>query len=291
MIELKNIEYEIDSLPPFKETVLQAQELLRNPGTSARDLAKVLQYDAGITANILKLCNSAYYGLPIQVTNLQQAIAYIGQTELRNLLMISGSMDYFTGQQSAYEGNYGELWRHSLATAVCARSLGKSVDVKDDALFSAALMHDVGKLILSQYVSEEYNLIRAIVEKSNIPFYLAEQEILGVTHAEVGQMVLEKWNFPANFIEVAEKHHNADLETDPDIVLVVALADLLAGQMGIGTLYDALLYDGFQKLCEYFALGTTEIERVMAKAGTEIQKIVYSYNVNRNQRKGEFDGI
>lgn len=291
MITLHEIENQIRALPPFKETVLRAQNLLRQPNSSANELAKILQYDAGITTNILKLCNSAYYGLSTEITNLKQAIAYIGQTELRNVLMISGSMGYFMGQKSAYEGNYGELWRHSLATAVCAKTLGRYLENRDDALFSAALMHDIGKLVLSNYVAEEYETILTMVHEDKVPFHIAERKTLGMTHSDVGRAILSHWNFPKALVEVAAKHHDPEPEKDTDLLLIVSLADLMAGQMGTGTLFDAMDYDGYDGLCNHFHLSFKEVERVMAKAGTEIQKIIYSYAFTRNNVRGNSYGV
>lgn len=291
MINLQDIEGEIRALPPFKETVLRAQNLLRHPNSSANELAGILQYDAGITTNILKLCNSAYYGLPVEITNLKQAIAYVGQTELRNVLMISGSMSYFVGQQSAYEGNYGELWRHSLATAVCAKTLGWYLEIRDDALFSAALMHDIGKLILSNYVAEEYKTILSMVHDTKVPFHIAERRTLGLTHSEVGAAVLKHWSFPKTFVNVAARHHEADPKKDGDLLLIVSLADIMAGQMGTGTLYDAMDYDGYDDLCEHFRMTYKDVERVMAKAGTEIQKVIYSYAFTKKNVRGNSNGL
>lgn len=274
MIDLNKIKSEVTALPPFRETILQANKMLSDPDISARDLASVLRYDVGATANILKICNSAYFGLKVPVNNLQQAIVHIGNQELKNILIISGTMPYFTGTQSGYEGEYGELLRHSIATALLAKRLGDYLDKPDEVLFLAGLLHDVGKLVLGAHVKDEYPAIIQRVEQESLPFHEVEKEVLGISHDEVGGMILEHWNFPEEITSAVRRHHTFDVAEQPDTALIVALSDTLSNFMGTATFSDGVYYTGFGGLAAHFHLRLEDIETILSHSVREFVEIL-----------------
>jgi len=276
MISIKQIKADIATLPPFKETILAARDLLRQEDTSASDLVEVLQYDVGITTNILKVCNSPYYGLRMNVTNLQQAIVYLGNNTLREILIVSGSLEYFQGEQKGYEAEYGELWRHSIASAILAKQLGEQYANGDEMFFISGLLHDVGKLILGQYVEDQYQEIIACVQEDHVPFHEAERKILGMHHGEVGGLMLQHWNFPDEVVAAAANHHADDTEHFTDAELIIALADRLSGLMGTGTLHDSMYYRGIEGLCRYFGIREHDIEYLLSAVAQEIRDILHS---------------
>jgi len=274
MIDLNKIKSEVTALPPFRETILRANKMLSDPEVSARELAAVLRYDVGATANILKICNSAYFGVKVPVNNLQQAIVNIGHQELKNILIISGTMPYFTGTQSGYEGEYGELLRHSIATALLAKRLGDYLDRPDEILFLAGLLHDVGKLVLGTHVREEYPSIIQRVEQKSLPFHEVEKEVLGISHDEVGGMILEHWNFPEEITTAVRHHHTFDVTEQSDTALIVALSDTLSNFMGTATFSDGIYYTGFGGLAAHFKLRLEDIQIILSHSVREFMEIL-----------------
>ncbi|MCF7802826.1 MAG: HDOD domain-containing protein [Candidatus Marinimicrobia bacterium] len=279
MIKIRQIKEEVTSLPPFRQTIMKARSMLADSSVNASELAEVLKFDVGITTNILKICNSPYYGLVKTVNSLQQAIVVLGHRELRKLLTLSGSLTYFEGKQPGYEGEYGELWRHSIATALLAQAIGAKTDNKDDDLFVAGLLHDVGKLILSHYVRDEYAGIVELVAEKGYAFDEAEQEVLGIDHALVGKIVLEEWNFSQNIVNAASCHHAFEVEM-PSSVLAVALADRLSSIMGAGTLNDGMAYHGTVELSQHFGLTGDDVEMLLAHTAENLANIKMTYEQN-----------
>jgi len=280
MINIQDIKKNIAALPPFQETILKARDMLSDPNVSAKELTEVLQYDVSITANILKVCNSAYYAPKIPIKNLQQAIVYLGHRELREILIIGGMIKYFDDHQPGFESMNGELLRHSVATAILAKELGIYLGKEDEILFVAGLLYDVGKIILGEYVKEQYDQIIDKVMNEGMQFHEAEQAILGINHGEVGRIVLEEWNFPAEIISAASAHHIDDLSEHEDVDLIVALADRMTSLMGAGTLNDGMYYEGFTKLCQYFGLHLRDIEQILSTAVKEIATVVDTFSKN-----------
>ncbi len=278
MINIDQIKQNIATLPPFQETILKARDMLADPHVSAKELTEILQYDVSITANILKVCNSAYYAPKVPITNLQQAIVYLGHRELREILIIGGMIKYFEEHQPGFESMNGELLRHSVATAIIAKELGEYLGKEDEILFVAGLLYDVGKIILGEYVKEKYDEIIDKVMNEGLQFYEAEREILGTTHGEVGKMVLEEWNFPPEIISAASAHQIDDISAYEDVDLIVALADRMTSLMGAGTLNDGMYYEGFTKLCTYFGLHLRDVEQILATAVKEIATVVETFS-------------
>lgn len=275
MIDLEQIQENLTDLPPFRETVLKARTLVNDESVSAEQLTNILKYDVGITTNILRCCNSPYYGLRKKITNLQQAIVVLGRRELRRLLVLSGSMQYFTGLQPGYESNYGELWRHSITTASLAEEIGNRTGQAGDDLFVTGLLHDVGKIILSRYVEDEYEKILQKVAQDSLPFHVAEQEILGTDHAEAGKVMLEKWNFPAPIIHATAYHHQVEPDEDNTDTWTVALADRLSSVMGAGTLSDGLTYQDTGKIREFFGFSPQDIDEILSLGADRVNTITH----------------
>ncbi|HKJ69861.1 MAG TPA: HDOD domain-containing protein, partial [bacterium] len=222
-------------------------------------------------------CNSAYYGVRVPIQSLQQAIVTIGYRELKKMLLISGSLRYFKGDCAGYEGQYGELLMHSVATALLSQRLGQRLEEAPDDLFVAGLLHDIGKLILGSYVEDQFQVILKTVRDDGLPFHEAEYRILGISHDAVGKHMLEYWGFPEAIVAVVGNHHQTDVNRHPDNVLLVALADRLTGFLGVNTFNDGLHYEGFATLCKHFSLQLDDIEHLLSETVKEFSDIMAAF--------------
>jgi putative nucleotidyltransferase with HDIG domain len=236
MSHLEKILDLIDHVPTFPKTAERIMVMLRDPNVTMKKLAEVIRFDQAITANVLKLCNAAYFGLPRKVASLDEALVVIGQETLKNLIVTSSSVPYYRGQAGdGYFLQEGELWRHSVATAIMARLLVQRFPgVDPGTAFTAGLLHDIGKRFLSSFVAEEFNKIVLLVNREHCCFYEAEKRLLGVDHAQLGGMVLEKWTFPPEMIRAIKSHHEEDaLQQDP-LTALISLSNALVISAGIG---------------------------------------------------------
>ena len=232
-----DIPYAIKSLPPFPDTALKAIRALQDPGISARDIVDIVQYDQNITANLLRLINSAQFGLTRKVESLQQAVAYLGSRAVLEILLISGTLSYFESDLSGYRTTGLQLWRHSVSCAVACRYLSQKIAPSQSAtLFTAGLLHDIGKIVLSSYIQDSYAEITKMVEEDKqLTLLQAEREALGVDHAQVGGEIAQKWGFPPSIATCMALHHEPETAGPEDPMTdVVFLSDKIGNLVAGG---------------------------------------------------------
>ncbi|WP_044346977.1 HDOD domain-containing protein [Dethiosulfatarculus sandiegensis] len=233
---IKRILKQVDHLPGVPAVLQQVLSLVNDPEFSFEELVEVVRVDPGITAHVLKVCNSPYYGLTRKVSSLQQAMTYLGVNKVVDIILTSEVVSYYKNDQTGYRLKGGELWRHSVAVALLAQEMGKQYGYKDlSTLFTAGLLHDVGKLILSEFVEEEFKEILRLVKEEGMSFPEAERKVLGVDHALLGAKVVRSWNFPEPIIRAIAYHHDfSQTNKDRKLVALVNLANLVVLSMGIG---------------------------------------------------------
>jgi len=228
----------IKDLPPFPEIALKVIQATKNPDYCAQDLVDIIEYDPSLTANVLKVANSAYFGLHAQVTSMRQAVAYLGATTIINILFLSGCSTYFRGDFSGYGTSGKQLLIHSISTAIMTRILGERIGIKDtSSIFTAGLLHDIGKIVLSTFVRDKYDDIMRLVGQNNYSFIMAEREVLGVDHAWVGGEMVKKWKIPLEIATPVALHHDLEKASSDDMATpLVYLADqvyvLVSGNRG-----------------------------------------------------------
>ena len=219
----------ISGLPPFPEVARRVLQLSRDPNSSQKEIAEVLKYDDAITANCLKLCNSSYYSLSVKVFSMTQAVNMLG---LKNIIMIAlastKSLSAFAKSHQKYCLTKGELWRHSVTTAIISQLLLRSSKVDEDSiLFTAALLHDFGKIVLDQYMEGDDNLIE-LTQKEGCSLVEAEKQVFGIDHAELGGLIAEEWKFPNMLINSISNHHQEISSKDiPNVESWVRLSNLV----------------------------------------------------------------
>ena len=274
MSRLEEILNLVRDVPPFPKVAQRVIELVENPAITARQLAEVIQYDQAITANVLKICNASYFGLPRKVSSLDEALVLLGHDALKDMMIASSSAQFYQGDVGAgYMLDQGDLWKHSVATAIMAKLLVVHIkDVDDGVAFTAGLLHDIGKRFLSTFVAEGFKNIMGRVVRENIPFEQAEKEALGATHAEIGALILKKWEFPSEMVMAVKQHHNPDaLQQDP-LTALIALSNALVVSVGIGAGADGLATklqgDGIKR----FGISQTDLDLHMADLVGEMDR-------------------
>jgi putative nucleotidyltransferase with HDIG domain len=216
----------IKELPTLPDVVFKVNEVVNDPTTSAQDLENVISRDQAIAAKVLKLVNSAFYGLPGRVDTLSRAIPLLGFSTVRNLVMSVSIFDV-----SSITGvDIKEFWRHSFATSTIAQAIARADGLPDaESQSLAGLLHDVGKVLMFQHYPKHVHVIMETMEKKGISFIQAEKSLFSTDHAEIGAAIAEKWSFPVNIRAAIAYHHKPDSAGElSDFVSVTAAANLLA---------------------------------------------------------------
>jgi putative nucleotidyltransferase with HDIG domain len=279
MIKMSDIIAEIEFLPPFSKVAQKAIQIIKKDDFSMNELSELVKYDPALTANILKVANSAAFVTAKEVNDLHTALTLIGVRQLSSIIMMSAAKRYFDKHMPGYEYQQGEIWQHSLATAVISEELNHYEPGLDPSvLFTAALLHDIGKIILSQYVAEEYQKILRLIEEQDIDFITAERKVIGFTHPVVGSAILKKWNFSSTITEVA-KFHKTPQRTDDPYVHIVALADFIAFMIGHTSQKDGLAYQGYEYLLNKYNIKSQELDEIISLCSDKVREVLETLKI------------
>jgi putative nucleotidyltransferase with HDIG domain len=265
----------VSQLPPFPVVVQRALQLVADPNSSAQDVVDVIQFDQSITADVLRLCNSAYFSLQRKVHSLREALVLIGFNQLFEIVLSRQSSHLFSKPSAGYALDRGELWRHSVAAAllsgIISRRLGRQ---PSPILFTAALLHDIGKVILSEFVKDYFDDITRLIEEKSISFSDAEKEILGIDHAELGGKITAEWKFPKVIISSVRHHHAPFTKSENDeTVRLTHLCDVVAMLTGIGGGSDGLYYQSYGEVMSHYNLTEDDIERFMMQLAEQFDQV------------------
>jgi len=244
ILTVEQVVAQVKDLPTLPEVTTEVIKLTEDPNATAQDINRAVGKDQALTAKVLKLANSAYYGFPRRISTVTDATVLLGFQTLRSIVMAASVSDMLSRELEGYSLGAGELWRHSQATAMGARLLARQCKYPaGDVAYTAGLLHDIGKVILNHYLKEAYLPVVETVTKNGVSFLDAETAILGFNHAEVGARVGEQWNLPKPLVEAIASHHLPHLATvDPRLTAITHLADCLTMMMGVGLGVDGLFY-------------------------------------------------
>lgn len=257
----------VDDLPPMPQVAQKARQLIADARSSFRDLARIIETDQAIAARVLKVSNSAFYGTTGAVSSIHNAAVILGMKTLNELLTLACAGSLLEKELSGYGLSSGDLWRHSLAVAGCARSIALTAQpsLADDA-FSAGLIHDCGKLILNGPISERHSLFKAFLSPAGTSFLQAEKEILGFDHADIAGEVCLKWQIPANIVIAIRSHHQPSRAGGDRLASIIHAADAIVLMSGIGSGIDGLKYEIDAEIMQNLNLNSTNIGHHMAEA-------------------------
>ncbi len=225
----------VESFPAMSATSTKVLKLLNDPNSNLAEVEETVKYDAGMTANILKMANSAYFGFPGTVSSVSQAIATLGWKRMYHLVVASAVSALMERPVPGYDLPRGELWRQAIAGSVVAQIIVKRTKTRGaEEAFTGALLRDIGKLVIGDYVGSYYEQIQIAFAKG-ISFDQAEREVFSTDHGEVGAWILEHWNIPKVLVDVVRWHSAPDKAEAPSNVMdVVHLADQMATAVSNG---------------------------------------------------------
>jgi putative nucleotidyltransferase with HDIG domain len=229
----------IKSMPSLPTTVAKVMEVCNNPQTSPADLNHVISLDPVLVGRVLKLINSAYYGLGQQVTNLVRAIIMLGINTVKNLALSTAVLGNLSSKKDFQGLNMEGFWRHSLCVGVSAKILAKvrGIDLKQtEEYFTAGLLHDIGKIPLNAVLAKDYMLTVSAADRERISLFRAEDRTLGISHNAVGSIIVKAWRLEGAVGDVIVHHHECTGYTGShrDVLYSVAVANRFATILDIG---------------------------------------------------------
>jgi putative nucleotidyltransferase with HDIG domain len=193
--------------PNMPQAGIKLRALLTEKDVPTDEIVKILRHDPGLAANVLRLANSAYFGIPTKVSTLKHAVVLLGVQRFVQIAVGACMTETMGAAVEGYGLSPGELWLHSIAVSTIAEALAKNRKLPETSdFFTPALLHDLGKLVLGEFVKAELPKINALVEKG-VPYIIAEKDALGTDHAEIGALILSNWQFPADLICGVRWHH------------------------------------------------------------------------------------
>lgn len=246
MNSLSDIIKSIDNLHPISPVAINVMGLLDDQDYSIKAIASLVMQDPALAANLLRIVNSAYYGLKVKTDTIQGAITLLGARQIAELILMHSVSQTYKGETcEGYMLESGELWQNALVSAFLAKQIAVQADHDNPArVFTAALVRDVGKIVLSQFVASAQRDIRALVYDKAMTFNEAEKEVLGIDHAQLGGMIAETWNFPDTISGIIRDHHSSGISAagKDKATAIVQGADAICYMVGIGTGLDGMRY-------------------------------------------------
>jgi HD-like signal output (HDOD) protein len=235
---------QIDSMPPMPAVAVQLLKATQDPDVDLAQVAQLIERDPAMTTNLLRACNSPFYGLRREVTSIRQATGLLGLRQVVQIAVTLLAAHYLAPSQQGYDLAPGELWRSSVAAGIAAELLARECGYpQPGTAYTAGLLQDMGKIVLAEHLGGLLPQIRNLTEEQGIGWEAAERQVVGIPHPEVGAALLERWNFPATLVEAVRCHHQPAAATlDPTLSHISHLADALTMTLGMGLGGDGLAY-------------------------------------------------
>jgi putative nucleotidyltransferase with HDIG domain len=265
--------HELAPLPPSTVTLI---EMSANPDCHLDDIADLVEFDQALTIRLLRAANSAFSASAVPVVTVREAVARMGTQQVLDLAIAAGVRSFLQARVPAYGLDEGALWRHSVASAVSAETAKTYCPISlPPEVFTAALLHDVGKLVMGRFLGTEVlGLIRRAQEVDHLDPLAAESSVLQVNHAELGGRIAQHWRLPPRIVQGITYHHNPGQGGDP-ICDVTYLANLVAKQVEAGLIGKKLEVsldpgvvarlglgpDGFDQICPAASVRYVQVNR------------------------------
>ncbi len=256
------------------QVVIKAHQVMADPGSSFKELGAIIETDQAIAARVLKLANSAYYGLRGMVSSIHQASVVLGYEALGELITVVGASGLIDNILTGYRLESGFLWQHSLAVAFGSKilALKRYPRLENDA-FSAGLLHDAGKIVMDPFIQEREAAFDQLMGNEKTTFLTAEQEIFGFDHAEITYEICMKWGIPDSQSLAIKYHHYPSRSDGNELAYILHIADLIAMQGGIGTGFDAMLYQAEAGALDWLRIDQADLDEISQQVLESVDKI------------------
>jgi len=216
-VDQEKLEHLVEQMPTFPQSAQRVLEICADINYSTQELVSIIERDPIITLKVLKLVNSAYFGLSKKITSIKHSVVYVGSNTIKNIAIAITTIGILPKVAQAGVSRTHFL-THSLTTAVLSRLIGRSKGLPENELtnfYIAGLLHDIGVILTAQLVKAEYKQAIDLARSELLPLHMAEQKVLDFNHAEASALLVEKWQFPETLVSCIRNHHKIDLLDNP----------------------------------------------------------------------------
>ncbi|MBW2559642.1 MAG: HDOD domain-containing protein [Deltaproteobacteria bacterium] len=274
--KIKRIINSMGELPTLPTVYMKLSHLLNAPDPSIKTISAIISEDMAIAAMVLKIVNSAAYGFRAKIGDLQHAIVILGLTEIRNLVLASSIYKIVKEFKSSSAFDMQAFWKHSIGCAIVAKVLAETAHLHSpEDVFTAGLLHDIGKLIHAGHFREEFNAVMTDVAETGVQLSKSEKKILGFDHAQTGGALAEKWGLPRATINMITHHH---LSYTPDALTsemgAIHVGNSLCIALGLGSGGEKKVPIVNKKGWESLALKISDLEYVMQRSSKLFEESV-----------------
>ncbi len=273
MISAKNLIDKVQELPTLPTIYTALTEAMANPRSTINDIANIIMSDKASTLKVLKLANSAMYGLSGRIDTVSKAIFYIGSEEIKNLIAAMSIIGMFSTQKKAtMPFSIVDMWKHSIAVGIISRQLAEASGIVNlESYFISGIVHDIGKVLFYEYADVEYSATHRYAIENRVHISEAEREILGISHMVIGEVISEKWKLPATIRNVIRYHEVGTFNNAPDqLIGTVCLANATARLLELGYGCDDIVETPNEELWKSISVSKNDMSAVL-------QKTIYIY--------------
>lgn len=253
----------------------QTAQLLRNPDVAVNKVTEIVSLDQSLTAKILRLVNSSFYGFQGRISSLSQAVVLLGFNTVRNVILSVSVLKSFSSDKGCKVFNAGKFWEHSVGTAFVAKNLAEHIKFKEpEDAFIGGLLHDVGRVFIVQFLRQEVEKIIDLMVKEDIPMREAEERVLDADHAWMGYVMAKNWHFPPVLCSAIGYHH-APNGKDEEFLLasIIHLADIICRGMDLGCGGDDFVPDVSPAAWRELSMSLEDVSVVIQKTDQNLYQI------------------
>lgn len=264
----------VQSLPPAPAILPELLALLAKDDVDGDRIVKLILFDPGLTASLLKTCNSAFFAAGNPVGDIGEAVVRLGFKRVYQLVAATAGTKMLGPAQTGYGINAGELWEHSVTASIAAQMMARDDGDDETTVFTAALLHDVGKIVLTEALEKSYAEVLANSLPEEGSLVDTEKRLLGVHHGEVGGRLLARWKFPENIVSAVTHHHQpAEAKGFEKFAAYVYLGNMVAYFMGFGYGHKAFALAGRDEALDIVRMKPERLPGYMIKTFEQLATI------------------
>lgn len=253
----------------------QTAQLLRNPDVAVNKVTEIVSLDQSLTAKILRLVNSSFYGFQGRISSLSQAVVLLGFNTVRNVILSVSVLKAFPGDKGCKVFDAGKFWGHSVGTAFVAKNLAEHIKFKEpEDAFIGGLLHDVGRVFIVQFLRSEVEKIFDLMIKEDIPMREAEERVLDADHAWMGYVMAKNWHFPPVLCSAIGYHHAPNGKDEEfTFASIIHLADIICRGMDLGCGGDDFVPDVSPAAWRELSMSLEDVRVVIQKTDQNLYQI------------------
>ena len=266
MLSLNQLLKESERIEPVPQVIHQLMDLVDDPEVPVSEITELILYEPVVTANLLKLANSSAFGIRRKVDSVHDAVVLLGLKQVVEIVLLNSVTKPLKSAQRGYDLEEGQLWKQSVSCALIASAIAETIDSPaKHIIFTAALLKDIGVIVIDRCMEETMARIRAVMEADGLSLVAAERQELGIDHAQLGGRITGNWNFSDALVKTIQNHHLTDVITDiPKATAMVYLADSMCSMSGINGVLFCGQYPHYDRVCQRLGLSEVDVNRIMS---------------------------